>query len=131
MFSVHERDISIKFPNSSGFVDLTVSTQKTNKITANDLGISQECLIDGIYCLKSEEICGITYTRFFAVTYKLECCMTQLMLNAETEEDWEELMNIRLRIEQIHEAARMKNERQAINLYTYVRRILSRKNCNC
>lgn len=124
-------NISIKIPNTSEFKTITVSTEKTNKITSTELGISSECLIDGIYCLKTEDICGINYTRFFAITYKLECCLSQLLLNAETDDDWDELMTLKLKIEQIHEAAKMKNERQAINLYTYVRRLLSRKNCNC
>lgn len=123
--------ISIKNPNSTGFIDVEVSTEKTNKITAAELGISSECLIDGIYCLKTEDICGINYTRFFAITYKLDCCFSQLLLQAETEEDWQWLRDTRNRIDQIHEAAKMKNERLAINLYTKVRRDLSRKNCNC
>lgn len=122
--------VNIQVPSSSSFVGVPVSTSGVTKITSEDLKVGG-CLPDGVYCIKTEDICGVSYTSFFALTYKLECCLVQLLIQAEFPEDWDELKTIELRIEQIHEAARQGNSKLASDLYTMVRRLLSRKKCNC
>src|SRR5690554_3406027 len=124
-------NIEVKVPSSSSFVSLQVNTSGYNKITATDLKVGGNCLPDGVYCIKTEEICGITYTSFFALTYKLECCLAQLLLQADSPEDWSKLKTYHLRIEQIKEAARQGNSKLATDLYVFVRRLLSREKCNC
>lgn len=126
-----EYNVEIKVPNASNFVTVQVSTSDVTKITSEDLSVGGSCLPDGVYCIKTEEICGVSYTSFFALTYKLECCMIQLLIQAQTPEDWDELKILQLKIEQIHEAARQGNSKLASDLYTVVRRLLSRKKCTC
>lgn len=80
---------------------------------------------DGIYCLKVES-CGISYTEYFALTFKLYCGLYNLAVKDE-----KLAKEVKQNIDDIHTLVQSKYRDKALELYKITEKILSYHNCNC
>lgn len=110
---------------------ISVKTFGATKITSNDLfGAEGLCISDGIYCFKIDN-CQDILTKYKAITCKLECRKDNLVLKANSSEDWENVRKVESLIYSIHANANNGNYREANSEYKFAKKILDNLNCDC
>lgn len=115
--------ITITPPGSSD-VTVLINLSRTNKITSNELFGREGDIPDGIYCIKLSN-CGYTYTRFKAITYKLNCCADKLFLEGKDTTEIDDL------IRKIKIATEFQDSVTAIKLYKIASEKIKLNNCYC
>ena len=114
--------ITITPPNAKTGYDIKVNTKCFTKVTKEDFNGN---LIDGIYCVKFDN-CENTYTAYFALTNKLDCCLEIMKL--EDNENWQMLSNL---LEKIKIATKFGDFKLAKDLISSANEIGEQNSCNC
>jgi hypothetical protein len=117
-------------PPSGDPVALSMFTVGVNMITADDLLAPTE---DGIYCFQATN-CGVTYTRYKAVTCKLDCALdmfTSRIANSGKDGDVKHAHLIESYIKAIHYNTERGFKEEAEFYYDLAKRELDCYKCKC
>ncbi len=117
-----EYDIIITPPNSKKDYKIAVNTKCWTKIGKEELGSDFK---DGIYCIKLYN-CDNIYTKYFAITNKLDCCYEKMLLNDE-----DDFAKMRELIDKIKVAAKFGDFKLAKDLVKNANSVALNNNCNC
>lgn len=117
--------VTVTLPNQSK-VEVSFKGNSTTKITAKELSGS-ECLLDGIYCFKTES-CGYTYTRNKAIVCTLRCKLDNFISKSN---DFVEITRLENLINLIEVDAEMGRELNAKELFKIVDKELDKHSCTC
>lgn len=120
--------VTVVLPNTSE-VNIEIKPNSTSKVFAKDLN-GGECLLDGIYCFKTES-CGYSYSRNKAVVCTLRCKLDNYISKAQTNEDWDNITRLSNLINLIEIDAEMGNEINAKDLFKIVDKELDKHSCTC
>lgn len=88
-------EISIMHPNRKDPYVVSIKPKTSVVVTIDDLsGDENMYFVDGVYCVTTES-CGTSYTKFVALTRKLDCCIEKLLASAELKRDFEFISEIK------------------------------------
>ena len=123
-------DVHILVPGRKNFVSKTVKPNSVTVITTEDLGLKSKCITDGIYCFKVDN-CGTIYQKNKAVTYRLQCCIDNLVITASTQKDLDTVKYLQMMIDGIHINSEHGNINEAVRQFEFVSIALDSINCQC
>lgn len=102
--------------------DIELNRSTIKNITSSDIS---ETFTDGIYCIKVDS-CGIIYTNYFALTFKLYCGLYNI-----ANKDTKIAKEVKDNIDSIHSLVVNNYKDRALELYKITEKILSYYNCSC
>lgn len=127
--------IDVRFPNSS-LISIKVRPLTSTVIRASDIGISK--FKDGIYCFIIDPLsdesggCGTPYTKSWAITPNLRCCLDQgFSTLSGDEEKYDRLKEVEKWLTCSIESSSLGQEIQSKKEYEIARKLLDKLNCEC